>query len=381
MISIAKEIKSNEWIIYSFVIMVTLKQLDTGRNNNFNLLRFIAATFVVFSHSFLLTGTYSAGPYALVIQKLDLGGFGVDTFFAISGFLITKSMFRQPTLNGFVWARFLRIFPGLFGTAVFCAFVIGPVCTTLPLKDYFSNKTVYAFIYQLTTLHNYSNYLPATFEQNPYPGSMNSPMWTLPTELLMYLGVLLCGVLLLIWKRYFKALIMTLPVLVIVGLYFKGMHYSADYMIFAHSFATIFLLGAVCYLLSSKMMLSLPILLGLFVVWLILSNFNIPVFFYPRLVVYAFYVLLVYSILFFAYHPKLQVKSFHKLGDYSYGLYIYAFPIQQLMVSKAGLLNPFAHFICTFPLALVVAVLSWHFIEKPMLSLKTLSFFTKTNKV
>lgn len=360
---------------------LTLQQLDLGRKNNFDLLRFIAATFVVFSHSFLLTGTYSAGPYAHVMQKFDLGGFGVDVFFAISGFLITKSMLRQPTLNGFVWARFLRIFPGLFGTAIFCALIIGPICTTLSLKDYFSNKTVYAFIYQLTTLHSYSNYLPATFEQNPYPGSVNSPMWTLPAELLMYLGVLLCGVLLLIWKRYFKTLIMTLPALFIVGLYFKDMHYSADYMIFVHSFATIFLLGAVCYLLSNKMVLCLPILLGLFAVWLILSNFKIPVFFYPRLVVYAFYVLLVYGILFFAYHPKLQVKSFHKLGDYSYGLYIYAFPIQQLMVSKAGLLNPFVHFICTFPLALVVAALSWHFIEKPILSLKTLSLFTKTNKV
>jgi peptidoglycan/LPS O-acetylase OafA/YrhL len=129
------------------------------------------------------------------------------------------------------------------------------------------------------------------------------------------------------------------------------------------------------------MVLILPILLGLLAVWLIVSNFKIPVFFYPRLVVYAFYILLVYGILFFAYHPKLQVKSFHKLGDYSYGLYIYAFPIQQLIVLKAGLLNPFVHFICTFPLALGVAALSWHFIEKTMLGLKTLSFFTKVNKI
>lgn len=359
--------------------MFNLKQLDSGRENNFDLLRFIAATLVIFSHSFLLTGTYSVGKYAHIMQRLDLGGFGVDVFFAISGYLITKSLFRQPTLNSFVWARFLRIFPGLLGSAIFCAFVIGPICTTLPLKDYFSNKTVYAFIYQLTTLHNYGNYLPATFEQNPYPGSMNSPIWTLPAELLMYLGILLCGVLLLIWKRYFKALIMTLPVLVIVGLYFKGMHYSADYMIFVHSFATIFLLGAVCYLLSNKMVLSLPVLLGLFTLWLILSNFKIPVFFYPRLVVYSFYVMLVYGILFFAYHPKLQVKSFHKLGDYSYGIYIYAFPIQQLLVLKVGLLNPFIHFICSFPLSLIVAALSWHFIEKPILGLKTMSFFTKTS--
>ncbi|HEY9194990.1 MAG TPA: acyltransferase, partial [Mucilaginibacter sp.] len=175
----------------AFKNTLTIRDLDSGRNNNFDLLRFVAALMVIFSHSFLVTNTYFTGPYTSWITYLDFGGRGVKIFFSISGYLITKSLFRQPTLASYVWARCVRILPALFVAALFCAFIIGPICTSLPLSQYFANPEVYRYLYRFVTLHNYMDSLPGTFMKNSYPGSVNSPIWTLPAELLMYFCVLL----------------------------------------------------------------------------------------------------------------------------------------------------------------------------------------------
>jgi peptidoglycan/LPS O-acetylase OafA/YrhL len=92
--------------------------------------------------------------------------------------------------------------------------------------------------------------------------------------------------------------------------------------------------------------------------------------FKKSIVDYAFDVVLMYGILIFAYHPKLQISSFYKAGDFSYGLYIYAFPIQQLIALMLPTVMPLTNFIYTIPLALALAVPSWYFVEKPLLALK-----------
>lgn len=344
--------------------MVTVQQLDSGRNNNFDLLRFIAATLVIFSHSFLVTGNFASEPLLKHIGFLDLGAVGVKIFFAISGYLITKSMSRQQTLSSFVWARCLRIFPGLLVTAIFCAFVIGPLCTELTLQEYFSAPAVYSFVWQLFTLHNFNYALPGTFLKNPFPWNVNSPIWTLPAELMMYLAVLSGGVVRLLIKKQFRPLMAALPVLLLVAVFYCGMFGTPGYAGYVLSWGVLFLLGACCYLFNHKIILNIPLAVIMLVVFCIAFHFRLP---YME---YLFDIALVYGILIFAFHPKLQVKGFHKLGDPSYGLYIYAFPIQQMLVLKFPALSVYAHFLVAFPATLVLAVLSWHFVEKPILRLK-----------
>ncbi|TFF34045.1 acyltransferase family protein [Mucilaginibacter psychrotolerans] len=82
--------------------MITIKQLDQGRNNNFDLLRFTAAVMVIFSHTYLVNGQFSNEPLQKLIGFIDFGALGVKIFFIISGYLITKSLYRQPTLGSFV---------------------------------------------------------------------------------------------------------------------------------------------------------------------------------------------------------------------------------------------------------------------------------------
>ena len=82
-------------------------------------------------------------------------------------------------------------------------------------------------------------------------------------------------------------------------------------------------------------------------------------------------VLLAYVLLTFAPHPTLRFSAFNRIGDYSYGLYVYAFPIQQALIDVKGDLGPFGLFAAAFVLTLAVAIASWHGMEKPALGLKS----------
>lgn len=345
--------------------MVTIKQLDNGRDNNFDLLRFIAATMVVFSHSYLVTGKVKLEPLQLFWGFITFGTLGVWIFFTISGFLITKSLYRQPTLNSFVWARVLRIFPGLLVTALFCGLVIGPICTEFPLKRYFADGMLYDFMWRLFTVHNFNNILPGTFNTVPYVKQINSPIWTLAGELVFYGIVLAWGAILLIWKKQFGTLLKALPVLIIVAVYFIGINYLPWYVNNIISWGILFLIGALCYFLREWVIINIPLLIGFLVNTVILFHYRSGLF------VPAFNVLLVYGVFVFAYHPKLQWRGFHKLGDCSYGIYIYAFPIQQLLVLKFPKLSVAGNFFASYIIVLILSWLSWHFIERPMLNLKT----------
>jgi peptidoglycan/LPS O-acetylase OafA/YrhL len=344
--------------------MITIKQLDTGRNNNFDLLRFLAALMVIFSHSYLVTGNFKNEPLQKLVGFLDLGALGVKVFFAISGFLITKSLLRQPTLGDFIKARCLRIFPGLLIAAIFCGLIIGPVCTVLPLKSYFANGGVYNFMWRHAFVYNFGNTLPGTFEHLPFPKTVNSPVWTLPAELLLYLAVLLIGIALSLWAKQFKKLLAALPVILLVIVYFAGMHYPPWYWGYVFSWGFMFLLGACCFVFSHKVELSIPLLFIILVPCAMAFHFRMWFF------EYLFDIALAYGIMVFAYHPGLMVKNFHKLGDCSYGLYIYAFPIQQLLILKFAGLGTIPHFFITFLLVMPLALLSWYLVEKPMLKLK-----------
>jgi peptidoglycan/LPS O-acetylase OafA/YrhL len=352
--------------------MTTIQQLDSGRNNNFDFLRFFAASIVIFSHCFFLTGNNSTEPLYRLCGIVSFGTLGVKIFFSISGYLIIKSLYRQHTLNSFVLARVLRIFPGLFVTAMFCAFIIGPVCTVLSLHNYFYNSEVYNFLWRQATLQAYPNTLPGVFLTNPVAGNVNSPLWTLPGELFMYISVLLWGVILLFRKVQLKAF-RVIPLLLIVFAFWWGVEDASAYLVNLSNWGVLFLSGALAYFFRDKITLSFPLFAMLTVLLLILFHYRF------KFIMPVIDLVLVYGILIFAFHPGLQVKNFHKFGDFSYGLYIYALPIQQLIVSKFPLITPWQLFFCAWPLALGMAMLSWYFIEKPMLKLKDVRLSPKNN--
>jgi peptidoglycan/LPS O-acetylase OafA/YrhL len=96
-----------------------------GRDNNFNLIRFIAASAVLVDHSFALVAPEQAAGAAIDFEALEIGRLAVDVFFIISGFLVTRSVLTQPTLVNYGVARVLRLFPALIVVCILVAFVLG----------------------------------------------------------------------------------------------------------------------------------------------------------------------------------------------------------------------------------------------------------------
>jgi peptidoglycan/LPS O-acetylase OafA/YrhL len=143
--------------------------VSKGKSNNFDAIRFFAASAVIFSHSYPVTANNNKEILILLSKdQISLGGLAVAVFFTVSGFLICDSWEKSKSLVTFLKSRILRIFPGLFFALLITAFLLGPLVTTLPLKAYFSNIQTYMYM-QSIFLHNTNQYyLPGVFVLNIY---------------------------------------------------------------------------------------------------------------------------------------------------------------------------------------------------------------------
>ena len=157
---------------------------EPRRPNNFDLLRFVAATLVLIDHSFVLTGRHGLpGPFVYE----TLGGFAVAVFFIISGFLVAGSWQRTPDLGTYAAKRALRIVPAYAAVIALCALVLGPLVTELSLGRYFGHPQTWSYFWNLTFFRlHYS--LPGVFSGNPFPHAVNGSIWTLPIEIKMVSG-------------------------------------------------------------------------------------------------------------------------------------------------------------------------------------------------
>ncbi|HEX4300465.1 MAG TPA: acyltransferase [Gammaproteobacteria bacterium] len=323
--------------------------------NNYLLLRFVAALMVIYGHSYAITRL--PGHIDLVQRLLRFtyaGGVGVDAFFIISGFLVTASYLDRRHWPEFMKARCLRIFPGLIVCLLAIAFLLGPFVTTLRPTEYLFGPQLYADLLQVLTLHLR---LPGVFEDLPQQ-AVNGSLWTLPPEFLLYLLVSMAGLSGMLFRPriYVPLLIGSCALgIVLVG----QVHFFHDRQIYLRLFL-LFGAGSLVRVLSDRIPLS---------TWL-LAAAAVPValLYSTPLFPYAFNLWLVYAVFWFAYVPNL--RRFNRAGDYSYGLYIYAFPIEQTLRQSFPAILPLELFAAASALTLGCAMLSWHFIEQPALRLK-----------
>src|SRR5262252_10716851 len=184
--------------------------MGDARRNNFDALRLVAAASVVFSHSFLIAdGTQDHEPLIwLTGNQSILGLVGVFVFFAISGFLVTRSFEETGDAWRFLAKRALRIFPGLFVATSLSAFVLAPVVTSLPLGFYLSQAEPYEYVAGNTLLDQTVHELPGVmFVNNPVGLEINGSLWTLRLEFAMYLMILGLGLLRLLTAQAMLLLI------------------------------------------------------------------------------------------------------------------------------------------------------------------------------
>lgn len=169
--------------------MRRLSQVAQGRDNNFNLIRLVAAVAVLVSHAAPLTqGRGTPEPLARLTGH-TLGTLAVYVFFVASGFFVAGSLSRRGPA-GFALARARRILPGLAVSLLLVTFVLGPAVTTRTLADYFAAPGTAAFLIRgllpLDPLYT----LPGVFADNPYP-TVEGSIWTLAYEIACYAGLAL----------------------------------------------------------------------------------------------------------------------------------------------------------------------------------------------
>ena len=340
---------------------VTIADRSNGRDNNFNLIRMIAATAVMVSHAYPLTmGKEALEPFDIAFDEANLGRLGVFTFFAISGFYITLSYQRRYSVSQFVWARILRLFPALFVMLCIVTTFAGFFLTTAPLYQYW--PAVPEYIFDSLTLFKRNGNLPGVFDNNPLPNAVNGSLWTLQFEVLCYIGVLLLGSLGFLKSRAKFSFV----VLISLICYIYSQYWSGPWYPFMLMYTGLpFLCGMFFYIWRDSIPLQLWILIILVVLSAIMRFVHLPLF--EATLVFA----LSYGVFIAGFARIPFVKNYNMLGDYSYGVYIYAFPIQQSISALTDITDPLTHLCLAIPLTFVCAAMSWHFIEKPALLLKT----------
>ena len=361
----------------------TLADAFDPKKNAFGFFRFALAALVIFSHCYPLGG-FGRDPLEIFTNgRLSFGLFAVGLFFVLSGFLITSSALRTST-GRFLWHRFLRIFPGYWVCLIVCAFILAPIIYQIEYThasriffapDHDPPQSYVAGNFAMFHLNEWSlagvmNVSPlsigATLHRNPCPSVFNGSLWTLPYELICYLGVAALA-LLGVMKRARRVLLLVFVLgwclyafkwlAPIISQELLPFPWLGDVLMLGLSF----LGGALCFLYREKIPFSRALLLlsalllvgGLMAGWLgVIAPFALP-----------------YLFLWLA--CKLPFQRFDARGDYSYGLYIYAFPIQQtLAFFHLQIAGFWTYFLCALLLSTLFGILSYRLIEAPCLRFK-----------
>lgn len=355
----------------------------TGRGgNNFDLLRLLAAAFVILGHSFDLLNLPEPFPH---LPGLSWGTLGVLVFFSISGFLVTRSWDYTPRLGLFVLNRALRLMPGLIVALLLTALVLGPLVTALPVHAYLNDPGTKGYIFN-NAMFQSTYQLPGVFLHNVYPAAVNGSLWTLPVELKAYTILLLCGLLGLAvhWRPVMIAFAVyavlavddsvrsSLPganefVALLVQIPIPKPEVTAaavgEFTIYALLFGS-FAVGATLYWLRRWIPASWPLAGTAAAICAAVSLLG------GQAAELAFMIVTPYLVLVLAYRTTRMARMPRRMGDYSYGIYVYGFPIQQTISHLLHLTSGWLMFVISLPLSLAAGALSWRFVESPALSLK-----------
>jgi peptidoglycan/LPS O-acetylase OafA/YrhL len=330
------------------------------REDNFLLLRFLAAALVIYGHAYAIM--VEKGPPELFIAlgwPTYSGAIAVDLFFATSGFLVTGSFLRRRNVLVFLWARALRLLPAYAACVVLSAFVLGALYTQLPVHDYLHHPDTRAYPWMNLQFGVDLRWeLPGVFTDNPRRATVNGSLWTLPAEVRMYLWVAILGMLGILTRRAYATFMIV--ALLIAGYFVPDGIPLVPFEGFVHICA-MFAFGALAYVWRDR----IPVHGGIAVVlalacWLSNGTRMQPPLFALAELAFTFW---------FAY--RLRWHGFNRVGDYSYGMYLWGFPCQQIVAHHLPGIAPLANAALSLPLAIALGIVSWRVIEKPALSLKS----------
>lgn len=336
------------------------------RRNAFDMIRLAMAVLVVWSHSFALwKGSESGEPVSLLLAgTYNAGNIAVLTFFAISGFLITASWERSKSARTYLLRRVRRIYPGYLVAVSICSLAVVPLLAGRPLWA-IDRIDPWGAASNLL-LHNY-------IVGEEVVGPVNGSLWSIPYEFWCYLGVMALGAVAIARRRWAMAIAGAAIVAIRIWLDLTGRRPAGWFLEPVIGFAYLwfdvappFLLGGAAYFFRERLPRSRLILAVLLIATL--GAAHLPIAPLDRLVATRTILpfALVYATLYAAFPPTLRVPNAETLGgDFSYGTYLYAYPIQRL-------LEHFGHPVLSFPgyvalsilLSLSAGAASWFVVER-----------------
>lgn len=330
----------------------------------FDALRLLGGTMVLFSHSFPLTGHAEPIAFRLGDEEVNVGHAGVIIFFTISGFLVATSWARAPRPGTFALKRAARIWPAFLVVVALAALVVGPALTDLPLDRYLGDPRTRSYLLDNALMSPIRYGLPGTFAGLPYTAA-NGSLWTLPYEVLAYVGVLIAGVLGLLRRPRPAAGFVALLLLHRMGVaghavsldwWFNGLGLGPavslcvwfaagvvlaghrDLIVGRHRHAALAVPVAVAGLVAGEPLLAIPALSFLV---LYVATLDLP-----------------------------AASVVGRAGDPTYGIYLYGFLVQQVLIASGlAAMNPWLLFVEAAPVTAACGYASWHLVERPVLRL------------
>ena len=328
----------------------------------FDCLRLFAALAVLFSHSYVLVGQGKTEPlYVLTHDKINISETAVYIFFAISGYLITQSWLRDPSVRRFLIRRLLRILPALAVVLLASVFVIGPLMTNLSITEYFSQRETWTYLTKIF-LYPAQLGLPGVFNNNPEPSVINGSLWTLRAEFTLYLIIAVMGSMGCLRKAWGCIAMAILCIGAQVGLIASEASSKAPvihHMAIMSANALPFFIGTT--LAISKLSLRTIAIASCIFVILTVLMYETMAFKISYLITLSLVTLLI---------ARLGRCSLKKFGDISYGVYVWAFVLQQMTVALMPNVTVIQLFATAGSAALCIGAASWHFVEKQALKFK-----------
>jgi peptidoglycan/LPS O-acetylase OafA/YrhL len=330
-------------------------------NNNFNLIRLVLTILVLLAHApELIDGNRQREILTTIFGTLSFGELAVNGFFLLSGYLILQSWHRQPQFASFIKKRILRIYPGFIVASLVSISIVTPL--GIHPINFWRRIDFLAHLQEILLLTPPSS-PPNIFQGQPYP-NVNSSMWTIFHEFRCYLLVAIVGLIGGL-KRSTTWLVLSAFVFIVHNLPLAT-HFPQLSATFAHHLSdlirllTFFCAGGCFYLLRDRIDYTRNrALLALSIVIISLFNENMLRLALPTLGGYVLF--------WFAFSKIPSLQWFRTSSDVSYGMYLYGWPTEKLLIWYFPSLSPWLVFLCATGICYICGLLSWHFVEKPCL--------------
>ena len=318
-------------------------------NNLVDLIKFIAALLVIFSHSFSLSSG-SKDYLARISPNASFGSLAVAIFFSFSGYYVTKSILKND--KKFLLKRIKRIFPELFVVTFLTIFVVGPIFTNLSLSSYFLKRETYFYFINAFLVPYHT--LPGVFTKNIYGSTVNGALWTLSVEFLCYFYIWIIKKLGLLTKQKITLLF---PIILFFSLFgyiiMKKMGIKVI-MTIIRPFL-IFNFSSLLFFYKEKINWhSLVLLICSFFAFLILKNAIL----YDIILV----LILTTALCYLANSVFINNSLLSMMGKISFAIYLVGFIVQQCVISLyGGVMNSYINFIIATPISIILAIIVYSF--------------------